>query len=71
MTDSPSILPRLAGAAGAGLRLLDAWAAYEAAQVAAEAGGWEFGLSMAAANAYAAYDRLTMRIVSNLRIDRI
>ena len=51
--------------------LLDAWAAYEAAQVAAEAGGWEFGLSMAAANAYAAYDRLTMRIVSNLRIDRI
>ena len=51
--------------------LLAAWAAYEAAQVAAEAGGWEFGLSMAAANAYAVYDRLTMRIVSNLRIDRI
>ena len=42
--------------------LLDAWAAYEAAQVAAEAGGWEFGLSMAAANAYAAYDKLNRRI---------
>ena len=51
--------------------LLDAWAAYEAAQAAAEAGGWEYDLSMAAANAYAVYDRLTMRIVSNLRIDRI
>ena len=37
-------------------------AAYEAAQVAAEAGGWEFGLSMAAANAYAAYDKLNRRI---------
>ena len=42
--------------------LLAAWAAYEAAQVAAEAGGWEFGLSMAAANAYAAYDKLNRRI---------
>ena len=51
--------------------LLDAWAAYEAAWTAAEAGGWEYDLSMAAANAYAVYDRLTMRIVSNLRIDRI
>ena len=39
--------------------LLGAWAAYEAAQAAAEAGGWEFDLSMAAANAYAVYDRLT------------
>jgi hypothetical protein len=39
-----------------------AHAAYEAAQVAAEAGGWEFGLSMAAANAYAAYDKLNRRI---------
>ena len=33
--------------------LLDAWAAYEAAWTAAEAGGWEYDLSMAAANAYA------------------
>ena len=38
--------------------LLDAWAAYEAARAAAVAGGWEYDLSMAAANAYAAYDRL-------------
>ena len=35
-----------------------AWAAYEAARAAAVAGGWEYDLSMAAANAYAAYDRL-------------
>ena len=38
--------------------LLDAWAAYEAARTAAEAGGWEYDLSMEAANAYKAYDRL-------------
>ena len=38
--------------------LLDAWAAYEAARNAAVAGGWTYDLSMAAANAYAAYDRL-------------
>ena len=38
--------------------LLDAWAAYEAARAAAVAGGWEYALSMAAADAYAAYDRL-------------
>ena len=38
--------------------LLDAWAAYEAAWTAAVAGGWEYDLSMAAADAYAAYDRL-------------
>ena len=42
--------------------LLDTWAAYEAAWQAAEAGGWELGLSMAAANAYAAYDKLNRRI---------
>ena len=42
--------------------LLDAWAAYEAAWTAAEAGGWEYDLSMAAANAYAAYDKLNRRI---------
>jgi hypothetical protein len=29
--------------------LLDAWATYESAQAAAEADGWEFKLSMAAA----------------------
>ena len=38
--------------------LLDAWAAYEAARNAAVAGGWEYDLSMAAAKACAAYDRL-------------
>ena len=39
--------------------LLDAWAAYEAARAAAVAGGLEYRrLSMAAANACAAYDRL-------------
>ena len=42
--------------------LLAAWAAYEAAQAAAEAGGWEFGLSMAAANAWTEYDKLNRRI---------
>jgi hypothetical protein len=42
--------------------LLDTWAAYEAAWTAAEAGGWEYDLSMAAANAYAAYDKLNRRI---------
>ena len=41
--------------------LLDAWAAYEAAQ-AAEAGGWEFDLSMAASNAWTEYDKLNRRI---------
>ena len=44
--------------------LLDAWAAYEAARNAAVAGGWTYGLSMAAANAYAAYDRLNQKIVA-------
>ncbi len=38
------------------------WAAYEAAWTAAEAGGWEYDLSMAAANAYTAYDKLNRRI---------
>ena len=39
--------------------LLDAWAAYEAARAAAVAAGLEYRrLSMAAANACAAYDRL-------------
>ena len=42
--------------------LLDAWAAYEAAHDAAEAGGWEFALSMAASEAYAAYDKMNQRI---------
>jgi hypothetical protein len=42
--------------------LLDAWAAYEAAQAAAEAGGWEYDLSMAAADAWTAYDKLNQRI---------
>ena len=42
--------------------LLDAWAAYEAAQEAAEAGGWEFGLSMAASDAWTEYDKLNRRI---------
>ena len=41
-----------------------AWAAYEAARNAAVAGGWTYGLSMAAANAYAAYDRLNQKIVA-------
>ena len=38
--------------------LLDAWAAYERAQAAAEAGGWEYDLSMAAADAAKVYYRL-------------
>lgn len=38
--------------------LLDAWAAYEAARTAAEAGGWEYDLSMAAADAAKVYNRL-------------
>ena len=38
--------------------LLDAWAAYEAARTAAEAGGWEYDLSMAAADAAKVYYRL-------------
>lgn len=38
--------------------VLDAWAAYEAAQAAAEAGGWEYDLSMAAADAAKVYYRL-------------
>lgn len=42
--------------------LLDAWAAYEAAQTAAEMGGWEFDLSLAASEAYAAYDKMNQRI---------
>lgn len=42
--------------------LLDAWAAYEAAYEAAEAGGWEFDLSMAASNAWTEYDKLNRRI---------
>ena len=45
--------------------LLDAWAAYEAARAAAVAAGLEYRrLSMAAANAYAAYDRLNQKIVA-------
>lgn len=44
--------------------LLDAWAAYEAARAAAEVGGWEYDLSIAAANAYAAYDRMNRRIAA-------
>ncbi|MFZ1553674.1 MAG: hypothetical protein WAV53_19945 [Anaerolineae bacterium] len=35
-----------------------AWAAYEAARTAAEAGGWEYDLSMAAADAAKVYNRL-------------
>jgi len=42
--------------------LLAAWAAYEAARTAAEAGDWEFKLSMAAADAWKAYDKLNRRI---------
>jgi len=42
--------------------LLDAWAAYEAAQEAAEAGEWEYDLSMAAADAWTEYDKLNQRI---------
>ena len=42
--------------------LLDAWAAYEAAQAAAEAGGWEYALSMAASDAWTEYDKLNRRI---------
>jgi len=42
--------------------LLAAWAAYEAAQAAAEAGGWEYDLSMAAADAWTEYDKLNRRI---------
>ena len=38
--------------------LLDAWAAYEAARAAAVAGGWEYDLSMAAADAAKVYNRL-------------
>ena len=46
--------------------LLDAWAAYEAARAAAVAAGLEYRrLSMAAANAYAAYDRLNRKIAEN------
>ena len=45
--------------------LLDAWAAYEAARAAAVAAGLEYRrLSMAAADAYAAYDRLNRKIVA-------
>ena len=42
--------------------LMDAWAAYEAAQAAAEAGGWEYDLSMAATDALMEYDKLNRRI---------
>ena len=42
--------------------LLDAWAAYEAARNAAEAGGWEYDLSMAAADAAKVYYRLNREI---------
>jgi hypothetical protein len=42
--------------------LLDAWAAYEAAWEAAEAGGWEYALSMAASDAWTEYDKLNRRI---------
>jgi hypothetical protein len=42
--------------------LLAAWAAYEAAQAAAEAGGWEYDLSMAATDALMEYDKLNRRI---------
>lgn len=42
--------------------LLDAWAAYERAQAAAEAGGWTEDLSMAAADAWTAYDELNRKI---------
>ena len=43
--------------------LLDAWAAYEAARAAAVAGGWTYGLSMAAADAAKVYyRRLNRRI---------
>ena len=42
-----------------------AWAAYEAARNAAVAAGLEYRrLSMAAADAYAAYDRLNRKIVA-------
>ena len=42
------------------------WAAYEAARAAAVAAGLEYRrLSMAAANAYAAYDRLNRKIAEN------
>ena len=44
--------------------LLAAWAAYEAAQAAAEAGGWEYNLSMAAADAWTEYDKLNQRIAA-------
>ena len=40
--------------------VVDAWAAYEAARNAAVAGGWTYDLSMAAADAYAAYDWLNV-----------
>ena len=39
-----------------------AWAAYEAARTAAEAGGWEYDLSMAAADAAKVYYRLNREI---------
>ena len=39
-----------------------AWAAYEAARTAAEAGGWEYDLSMAAADAWKDYDRMNREI---------
>ena len=42
--------------------LLAAWAAYEAARTAAEAGGWEFKLSMAAADAAKVYYQLNREI---------
>ena len=42
--------------------LLAAWAAYEAARTAAEAGGWEYDLSMAAADAAKVYYRLNREI---------
>ena len=39
-----------------------AWAAYEAARNAAVAGGWEYDLSMAAADAAKVYYRLNREI---------
>ena len=39
-----------------------AWAAYERAWQAAEAGGWTEDLSMAAADAWTAYDELNRKI---------
>ena len=39
-----------------------AWAAYEAARNAAVAGGWTYGLSMAAADAAKVYYRLNREI---------